>query len=157
LACTNLAVVQLDDGAGGWTTVLSKAVTPSPTDVELADLDEDGAKDLIFNEANPINQTSPILHVMRGHPDGAFDTEPTVSTDWDGGYGTERAFQRIHAFDFDEDGHLDLAGPDQRTHQFLVLRGNGDRTFRRPESFLGGWGKVFMDLGDFNGDGHVDL
>jgi len=62
----------------------------------------------------------------------------------------------IRAIDLDEDGHFDLVGPGGL--QVNSLRGNGDGTFRRAESALGGWmSSSFISFGDFDGDGHVDV
>jgi hypothetical protein len=158
LACTNLVVVQLDDGAGGWSTSLSNPLTTPASDVELADIDEDGSRDLLFNEASTV--FSPFLHLLRGHPDGSFDGGTTINTDWDPEHPeeafTHRSLSGVRAIDLDEDGHLDLVGPGGL--QVNSLRGNGDGTFRRAESALGAWmSSSFINFGDFDGNGHVDV
>src|SRR5207245_278961 len=62
---------------------------------------------------------------------------------------------------FDGDGHLDLAvangyyygQPDNVT----ILLGKGDGTFRAAQSYAVGGSPTALAVGDFNGDGHLDL
>ena len=70
---------------------------------------------------------------------------------------SHRSLNRFRCLDLDEDGHLDLVGPDQGLFQFDALRGNGDRTFKPAESFLGPMLRYSASYADFNSDGHVDI
>ena len=159
LACTNLVVSQVDDGLGGYTTVLSRPSTPTPDAVELGDVDEDGKLDLVFNEFLPVTtfNPSPVLHLLKGLGGGSFGNETTIDPDYDPETYTHRSLTRLRLVDLDEDGHLDLLGADQRLVQFDGLRGRGDGTFAHAESYLGPWMKSFGELADFNGDAHLDL
>jgi hypothetical protein len=67
----------------------------------------------------------------------------------------------LAAGDFNGDGKLDLAVANGNTHTIDILLSNGDGTFTNGASFSVGSGPasqpISMDVGDFNGDGHLDL
>src|SRR5204863_530848 len=52
-------------------------------------------------------------------------------------------------------GHLDLAVTDY--HNVSVLLGEGDGTFQAPQSYAVGHAPSSVAVGDFDGDGHLDL
>jgi len=69
--------------------------------------------------------------------------------------------------DFNRDGELDLAVADYGSNDqsttvtvtttVSVLLGNGDGTFQAAQTFEAGSGPYFLAMGDFNGDGKLDL
>ncbi len=61
--------------------------------------------------------------------------------------------------DFNGDGRLDLAVADVGVGSYLsVLLGNGDGSFQAPRNFpAGGYEPSSVAVGDFNGDGRLDL
>jgi hypothetical protein len=68
--------------------------------------------------------------------------------------------QAIAAGDFNGDGNLDLAitsHPGVTIADLSLLLGNGDGTFRAGAVYQTGLGPEVMALGDFNGDGNLDL
>ncbi|HLJ92706.1 MAG TPA: VCBS repeat-containing protein [Gemmataceae bacterium] len=55
------------------------------------------------------------------------------------------------------DGILDLVVANPGSNTVSVLLGNGDGTFQASRSFAAGLGPNSVAVGDFNGDGHIDL
>jgi hypothetical protein len=163
LACTNQWVVQLDNGAGGYTTLESHAQSPTPGDLALADLDQDGALDAVVTEGpTSVGGTVPPaqVHVWRGHAGGSFDTESIASLDWWESAATPHpGVIQLLARDLDADGFVDLIareGNDNWAYA-IVARGKGDRTFGRPEAYSAPYGGTEIALADYDGDGRPDL
>src|SRR5262245_1441669 len=77
---------------------------------------------------------------------------------FDGGYDP----QSVAVADFNGDGHSDLAVADAGTWPLYagrvnVLLGMGDGTFQAAQSFPAGRYSHSVAVGDFNGDGRLDL
>jgi hypothetical protein len=111
-----------------------------------ADVNGDGKLDLIDSGC-----------VLLGNGDGTFSQGSCISS----------PFSLVTVGDFNGDGKLDLAGvfynlEGNQSETLMIALGNGDGTFRSPieiaagflasEGFLPGVG-----VGDFNGDGKLDL
>jgi hypothetical protein len=152
-------VSQLDNGAGGYTTVTTASLTPGPGAIELADVDEDGQLDALVNyvEVPVLPQYPPNLRFLRGHADGSFDFQYVIGMNWHlWATNNPPAARRIFARELDGDGHLDLLVGDDRKSGWIGARGVGGGAFNNPESFLSNWTGSFFDLGDFDGDGSLD-
>src|SRR5690606_30256590 len=64
----------------------------------------------------------------------------------------------VVVYDFDEDGNLDFVTADNNAGTVSLYRGNGDGTFKsRITLFNGGSTLGYVQEGDFNGDGEIDL
>ncbi|PYN06158.1 MAG: VCBS repeat-containing protein, partial [Candidatus Rokuibacteriota bacterium] len=106
------------------------------------------------------NYGSHDISILRGHGDGTFQAPLTFAT---GG----RWPVSVAVGDFNGDGRPDLAvvniGSDARPcchydpGNVSVLVGNGDGTFQAPLTFGGGEHPSAVAVGDFNGDGKLDL
>ena len=106
------------------------------------------------------NYGSHDISMLRGHGDGTFQAPLTFAT---GG----RWPVSVAVGDFNGDGRPDLAvansGTDARPcchydpGDVSVLVGNGDGTFQAPLTFGGGEHPSAVAVGDFNGDGKLDL
>ena len=75
---------------------------------------------------------------------------------------TVSAFQPdLAAGDFNGDGKVDLVVSNDAVNPGMatvsILLGNGDGTFRAPVSYLTGSGAAYVAVGDFNGDGKLDV
>lgn len=120
------------------------------------DFNEDGHLDLAV-----INSIPPNVTILLGDGEGGFSGTATFSTGGIDPYSVLTA-------DFNEDGHLDLAiansGVDIATMSFFaeddnitILLGDGTGGFNNPTSYIVGDAPIWMDVGDFNEDGHLDL
>jgi hypothetical protein len=158
LSCASQVVVQLDDGAGGWTTIQSTPMSPAPGDLILADLDEDGRLDLAVAQGQGSIPQPALVHVFHGAPGGTFDSESIANLDWYLPSITEAhpGIFQLFARDLDNDGHFDLLGRSSLSAA-IVARGHGDRTFGQPEAYASPYGSAGMALADLNGDSFVDV
>ena len=59
--------------------------------------------------------------------------------------------------DFNGDGKVDLAIPNQVANNVAILLGTGNGSFSAATNFAAGSGPRFVAVGDFNGDGKLDL
>jgi 6-phosphogluconolactonase (cycloisomerase 2 family) len=140
--------VLLGNGDGTFQAPLS---TPgnTPLDLAVADVDGDGKLDVITTNTL-LNQVSVFL----GNGDGTFKGAQTFST------GVQP--ESLTIADFDGDGKLDLAVfdalPNAPPSSVSILLGNGDGTFQSNKDYplaLGNGDSIAV--GDFNGDGRMDL
>ncbi|HXJ79224.1 MAG TPA: VCBS repeat-containing protein, partial [Candidatus Methylomirabilis sp.] len=118
-----------------------------PSDVVLGDFNGDGLPDLAI-----ANQGSNNVSVALGTPGGGFG--PTVN--FPAGTGPVR----IAVGDFNGDGAQDLITANIGTGlagNLTLLLGNGDGTFQAPIAIAAGILPVDLVVGDWNGDGHLDL
>jgi len=133
------------DGRGGLAPFPGApiATRPRPFHVALADLDGDGALDLVVS-----HDDSDRLAIWLGDGEGGLRPAPDLPL----GPGSFK----VAVADFDGDGHPDLAsgGRDHRVH--LVL-GAGDGTFRPGPTLPAGRGPWTVVTADLDGDGRGDL
>src|SRR5205814_7978593 len=59
--------------------------------------------------------------------------------------------------DFNNDNKPDFAVAQSMSNTVAVLLGNGDNTFQPLVSFEVGYQPTALDVGDFNGDDHLDI
>src|SRR5262249_58475075 len=91
------------------------------------------------------------VRVMLGKGDGSFQAPIQ--------YTVQKSPFDVAAGDFNGDGKPDLATANADSGDVGVLLGNGDGTFGQPVYYPTGAnsGSQDLDLGDFNGDGKLDL
>lgn len=120
-------------------------VEPHPHAVRIGDLDSDGQMDLVVD-----HREGEGLLVLRGAGDGTFESSGTLIPS--GG----DPYRGMAIGDLNEDGRLDLVTPNPNavgvvlTSQASTLP-NGLHTLATPA------GPFAVDLGDFNGDGLLDI
>ena len=135
------------DGTFGSGQVLAPGKNPSA--VAVSDLNGDHKLDLLFgNSTNFRNDNS--VAILLGNGDGTFQS-PVVYAVPAGGSPSS-----ISVTDINQDGRSDLAV--FRTGIVDFFFGNGDGTFQKGPSVSPGCClRPFGAIGDFNGDGKVDL
>ena len=121
-----------------WTQQLPNAAAG----VAPADFNRDGRPDVAVLQGSEV---SVFFNLGAGQFGNEHDT-PAPSDSY-----------TMQAADVNHDGHIDLMIAEYSTPNILILLGNGDGTFRPPINIgLSGTNGGFA-LGDFNGDGKLDL
>jgi len=126
----------------------SSGTGSNPAAVAVADLNGDGKLDLAV-----ANNGSANVSILLGNGDGTFQPAANIST------GTGSTPAGIAIGDFNGDEKLDLAVTDSIGGDVSFLLGNGDGTFQPAVNFAAGVGLPPgpMAIGDFNGDGRLDV
>jgi hypothetical protein len=143
----DLLFVLLGNGDGTFTQAAPIPLSNNDLSVAAGDFNNDGNLDLaITNSAN--NNVSILL----GNGDGTFSLAATQPSTGSGPNG-------IVVGDINNDGNLDLVTPNSNDpNTYTVLLGNGDGTFTSQTYLVSGAYQVWsVLLGDFNGDGKLDL
>ncbi len=143
--------VLLGNGDGTFQPPREVEVGRGMAKIAVGDFDRDGHKDLA------VGGDSSRLYLLRGHGDGTFTQQPTITLTADtfGVNGTD-----VDVGDFDRDGLVDLVvALPHNGSRTAVLIGNGDGTFRPPLILTdpGQRFPQFQAVADYNGDGFQDL
>jgi VCBS repeat-containing protein len=141
--------ILLGNGAGSFGAP-STLFAQNPTSVTTGDFNEDGKLDLVVGQSLG-NQVSLFL----GNGNGTFGPAQ----------GLTPGFQVMQTAvgDLNNDGNLDIvAAANSGTSQprAVVMLGNGNGTFGAPTHYLssnGAASAASIALGDFNGDGNLDI
>ncbi|MHC5768441.1 MAG: FG-GAP-like repeat-containing protein [Nostoc sp.] len=139
--------VLLGNGTGGFAAATNFAVGNYPQSVTVGDFNGDGKLDLATSNYNSDN-----VSVLLGDGTGGFATATNFSV------GTSP--QSIIVGDFNGDGKLDLVtGNDSNgdSDTVSVLLGDGTGGFATVTNFTVGADPYSVTVGDFNGDGKLDL
>lgn len=153
---SNTVSILLGNGDGTFRTNADYATGTGPQGVGVGDFNGDGKLDLAVNDNNCPNGPpacgSGMVSILLGNGDGTFQTHLE--------YPTGPTPDSVAVGDFNGDGHLDLvtANGDFGTNNTVsVLLGNGDGTFQPSVDYATGTAPSFVALGDFNGDGKIDM
>ncbi len=140
--------VLLGDGDGTFRPAVQYAVGSGPFSIVAGDFNGDGRLDLATATISD-NDVSVLL----GNGNGTFQPQVT--------YAVGSNPDSIVAGDFNGDGRLDLAvtASDESTgaSEVFVLLSNSDGTFQPAQESPTGGDDGSMMVGDFNGDGNLDL
>ena len=123
------------------------AVGNFPSAIVAGDFDGNGTLDLAVT-----NQNDSTVSILLNNGNGTFQTHVD--------YGTAAGPVAIVAGDFNGDGIVDLAVASPGANTVSILLGNGNGTFQAHHDFSTGSGTqnpVWLAVGDFNGDGNLDL
>jgi hypothetical protein len=141
----------LGNGDGTFTPSVDPGTTNATTGCSIAsaDFNHDGNLDLAVG-----NGVYAGVSILLGYGDAAFNLVPPPSTPAPAFPGCS-----IAVGDFNGDGILDMAVPDSTDNTVTIFLGNGDGTFTQangsPISIPNGPNAIAV--GDFNGDGKLDL
>jgi hypothetical protein len=133
----------------------------SANSVAVGDFNGDGIPDLAVVGGGDI--LGATVSILLGNGDGTFQAPPSSPA---GNPPGSHGDLFVAVGDFNGDGHLDLAiasiSGDEEIPGGLpgyvgVLLGNGDGSFQVAPNYATGRGSQALTVGDFNGDGHVDL
>ena len=122
----------------------SIAVAGRPAAIVAADLNGDGAPDLVVANAQTGN-----VDVLHGDGKGKFQAPVH--------YKVGGSPVALILGDLAGHGKVDIAVADQSGNSVSVLLGKGDGTFQAAVAYAVGSSPVALAVGDFNGDGHPDL
>lgn len=142
----------LGNGAGAFGAPVAFAVGPNPWALATGDFNGDGQLDLAV-----ANFGGPSVSILLGNGSGGFSAPADIVL---AGQLNPTA---IAVGDFNGDGKLDLAvtmsfGFSNITPGHVtVLLGNGSGGFGAPANFAVGGTPASVAMGDFNGDGKLDL
>jgi hypothetical protein len=149
---SNVAFLQVNAGTAtvGFAN-LTFAGGNAPVYAAQGDLNGDGKLDVVMT-----NYNDGTVSVYLGNGDGTFQPQQTIGVG-----GSSSLPVAIAIGDFNGDGKLDLAvGHDDPVGGVTILLGNGDGTFQTPQTISmssAGDSTYGIVLGDFNGDGALDI
>ena len=153
---TGNVVVALNNGNGTFGSRAAYPAGTNPDAVTVADVNGDGKLDLIVADyGSTTSANSGGVSILLGNGNGTFQSPVFIPT------GSQPL--QVIARDFTGDGKMDIALASDYVANFTtggsvdVLLGNGDGTFQSPAHYAVPLLPTSLTVGDFNGDGHLDL
>lgn len=138
----NISILQSSNGPAFTKTDLPTGSVP--TDVKIADINNDGHLDIVV-----VNRADADIRIFQGDSTGLFtaQTDVPIATD---------PFKLAIA-DLNGDGNLDIIVTDYDSNNVVYKYGNGDFTFAVGGSVAVGTNPRGIAAGDFNNDGAPEV
>lgn len=136
--------------ANSFSKVTDLHTNTAPSDVHLADMNNDGKLDMIVNSS--VSQIRVFLNTSTGT--GNF----TFATGVD--YNSVQQANHLAITDVDGDGRLDILGINRANNQMMIMRNIGIGAaidFDNPTNFATGTEPAAIAIGDLDGDGKPDI
>jgi hypothetical protein len=138
--------IMLGNGNGTFEPPVSYATAPDPRMVIAGDFNSDGKVDLATTNAE-----SETISVLLGNGDGTFQTHKDNST------AIAASCISLAAGALSDNRRLDIVAGCQAEGEVVVLISNGNGTFKAAKAYPVPAGVDDVALGDFNGDGKLDV
>ena len=138
------------DGRGSMVSLGHVPAGENAVDLDLADIDGNGTIDAVV-----ANHETDYLTILLGDGKGRFRAASNSPLRID----VSPHPHAVKARDLDGDGHLDLVVDHRAGGGLLILKGTGGGAFQSPGTLVEVGGDPYrgMAVGDFNGDGRLDL
>lgn len=154
---SNSVSILIGNGDGSYWLAANFNVGAYPAAIATGDFNHDGHLDLAVVNSNPNkNGVGGSVSVMFGRGNGDF-AQPF------GVYSVGYVPTALAVGDFDGDGNPDIAVVVSNPNPYLnpgyisLLMGKPDGTFQAGNNYAAGIGSTSIAVGDFNGDGKLDL
>ena len=144
--------VLLNNGSGGFQASTRYAAGSEPLGFAVADVNNDGNLDLIVADQGDATGSGAGVAVLFGNGAGGFSSPSN--------FPTTAPAKAVVVGDFNGDKILDIAaatGPVISVFPGNGTGGNGNGTFGTRLTFPSGGDSSYLAMGDFNGDGKLDL
>ena len=144
----SIAIAYSPDQQGYQKTNIFSSGQGRPTDLALADFDDDGILDLAV-----ANHETNHISIFMGTGSGNFKNAQLLITP------SQPHVHTLAAGDFDGDGKIDLAVDSWQNNQVLFFSGRGDGSFNAtPQKItVAPQPRINITAYDFNGDGLADI
>jgi hypothetical protein len=152
---SNNVSILLGNGNGTFQSAVNYPAGSNSSSVAVGDFNGDGKLDLAVANPGLGNFSEGNVSILSGNGDGTFKAAVNYPT----GFNSSS----VILGDFNGDGKLDLAVPNADfggnpvAPGIMILLGNGDGTFQANVNYEAGSNPSSVAVGDFNGDGRLDM